>query len=142
MNKIAIVYWSGTGNTEAMAQLAAQGAATAGKPADLLVCADFTPALAAEYEAIGFGCPSMGAEQLEETEFQPMYDAVRDYLSGKPIALFGSYGWGSGEWMQSWAEDCEAAGARLVAQPVIANGAPAGSIAEDCEALGAALARG
>lgn len=141
MNKIAIVYWSGTGNTEAMAQLAAQGAATAGKLTDLILAADFTAAQAAEYEAIGFGCPSMGAEQLEETEFQPMYDAVRPSLSGKPVVLFGSYGWGNGEWMQSWAEDCEAAGARLVASPVIANGAPAGSVAEDCEALGAALAK-
>ena len=81
----------------------------------------------------------MGAEVLEETEFQPMYDAIRPGLSGKSVGLFGSYGWGDGEWIRTWAEDAQAAGARLVADPVMANGAPDGDATDACNALGTAL---
>ena len=94
MSKVAIVYWSGTGNTEAMANYVAEGVKKAGGEADLFTSAEFGADKAGEYDRIAFGCPSMGAEQLEESEFQPMFDEVSPVLSGKKIALFGSYGMG------------------------------------------------
>ena len=112
MGKIAIVYWSGTGNTEAMANFVAEGA---GGQADLFTPGEFSADLISSYSALAFGCPSMGAEQLEEAEFEPMFEAVKPRLSGKTIGLFGSYGWGDGEWMRTWAEDCESAGCNLAA---------------------------
>ena len=140
MSKIAVVYWSGTGNTEAMAKLVEEGIVAAGGQADLLPPALFTPDLVSGYDAIAFGCPSMGAEQLEEAEFEPMFESVKPSLGGKTIGLFGSYGWGDGEWMRTWAADCEDAGCSLVGEPVIACGAPEGDAADACRELGKALA--
>ena len=141
MDKTAIVYWSGTGNTEAMAGLVLEGVKSAGGQADVFTAGEFTPEKAKEYGAIAFGCPSMGVEQLEESEFEPMYAAVKPELGGKSVVLFGSYGWGDGEWMRNWAEDCESAGANLVAEPVTANGAPDTDASEACKALGQAVAK-
>ena len=135
MSKTAVVYWSGTGNTEAMAQAVAEGAG-----AELFACADFDAAKVDEFDAIAFGCPSMGAEQLEEDEFEPLFSACESKLSGKKIALFGSYGWGDGEWMRNWEDDCRDAGAELVADSVTANNEPDDDALEECKALGAALA--
>ena len=114
MSQAAVVYWSGTGHTEAMAQAVAAAA-----QADLFTAAEFDADKAAHYAAIAFGCPSMGAEQLEESEFEPMFEAVKPALAGKKIALFGSYGWGGGEWMRTWEDDCAAAGLTLCAESVI-----------------------
>ncbi|MEJ5967246.1 flavodoxin [Flavonifractor porci] len=139
MSKIAVVYWSGTGNTEAMAKLVEEGIAAAGGQADLLPPALFTPDLVSGYDAIAFGCPSMGAEQLEEGEFQPMFDAVKGSLGGKTIGLFGSYGWGDGEWMRTWAEECESLGCRMADEPVIAHDSPNADAADACRDLGKAL---
>lgn len=102
MSKIAVVYWSGTGNTEAMAAAVVEGARGKGAEVSLLTASEFFPEQVSEYDAIAFGCPSMGSEQLEESEFEPMFTACEGRLSGKSIALFGSYGWGDGEWMRSW----------------------------------------
>ena len=140
MSKIAVVYWSGTGNTEAMADLVANAAQSAGATVDKMASAEFNVADAANYDGFALGCPAMGAEQLEESEFEPMYQDLRGSLSGKPVGLFGSYGWGDGEWIRTWAEDAQAAGARLVADPVMANGAPDGDATDACSALGTALA--
>lgn len=137
--KIAVVYWSGTGNTEAMAQLVAEGISNAGGEAVCLTPSDFDPGQLDSYGAIAFGCPSMGAEQLEETEFEPMFQQCEPGLSGRRIALFGSYGWGDGQWMRDWADTCRAAGAQLVCEPVICCGVPDEDAAEACKALGAAL---
>ena len=93
MGKVAVVYWSGTGNTEIMANAVADGAKGKGAEVDVLTCSDFSSAKVGEYEGIAFGCPAMGAEVLEETEFQPMFDEVKGKLGGKKVALFGSYGW-------------------------------------------------
>ena len=140
MSKIAIVYWSGTGNTEAMAHLVAEGVAAAGGQADLLTPELFDDGQVGNYTAFAFGCPSMGVEQREEAEFEPMFAAVKPSLSGKTIGLFGSYGWGDGEWMRTWAADCQEAGCNLADEPVLACGAPEGDAAEACRALGRALA--
>ena len=101
---------------------------------------EFSATRFSEFGVVAFGCPAMGAEQLEESEFEPMYQNLRGSLSGKPVGLFGSYGWGDGEWIRTWAEDAEAAGARLVVEPVMANGSPDGDAETACAALGAALA--
>ena len=140
MSKVAVVFWSGTGNTEAMADAVAQGARGAGASVDVLGPSDFDASKVAAYDGIAFGCPAMGAEVLEEDEFEPMFADVKGALSGKPIALFGSYGWGDGEWMRDWEEDCKAAGADLVVEPVMANEAPDDEALAACKALGAALA--
>ncbi len=134
MSKVAVVYWSGTGNTEMMARAVAKGA-----DAQLFTAADFTPDKAAEFDAIAFGCPAMGAEELEDGEFQPMFDAVKDAIKGRKIALFGSYDWGDGEWMRTWAANCEADGLTLAAEPVICNNTPDDEGLASCEALGRAL---
>lgn len=137
MSKVAIVFWSATGNTETMANCIAEGA---GAAAAIVPCAEMDAAKLNEYDVVAFGCPAMGAEQLEESEFEPMYQDLRGSLSGKPVGLFGSYGWGDGEWIRTWAEDAEAAGARLVVEPVMANGSPDGDAETACAALGTALA--
>ena len=139
MSKVAIVYWSGTGNTEAMANSVADGAKGAGAEVKTFTCAEFGPADAAGFDGIAFGCPAMGAEVLEESEFQPMWDDIKLKLGGKKVGLFGSYGWGSGEWMDSWVDDAKMAHISLAADPVIANNEPDDEAKSACEALGATL---
>ena len=136
--KIAVVYWSGTGNTEAMAAAVAQGVTESGSEADLLTTIsvnDFS-----SYDAIAFGCPAMGAEELEDSEFEPMFSALEGSLNGRKIALFGSYGWGDGEWMRTWEDRCKDDGAVLVCESVICNEAPDDEAVNACKALGKALA--
>ena len=139
MSKIAVVYWSGTGNTERMADQIAESARKTGKEVDVFTSADFTADMTDNYDAIAFGCPSMGDEVLEDTEFEPMFDGCKDALKGKNIALFGSYGWGDGEWMRNWEESCKEAGANLVCDSVICQEEPDDEATDACKALGAAL---
>ena len=139
--KIAVVYWSGTGNTEAMANAVLEGVNAAGGEGDLLTAAEFTADQVGEYDAIAFGCPSMGVESLEEGEFEPMFRACEPVLAGKKLALFGSYGWGDGEWMRTWEDECRADGANLVCESVICNEAPNNDALAACKALGEALAK-
>lgn len=140
MSKIAVVYWSGTGNTEAMAAAVAEGAREKDTDVTLITAADFSADQVDSYDAIAFGCPSMGAEQLEESEFEPMFTACEGNLQGKTIALFGSFGWGDGEWMRNWEERCIQDGASLASGSVICNEAPDDEALSACRALGAALA--
>ena len=140
MSKIAVVYWSGTGNTEAMAAAVADGAKEKGAEISVLTASEFSPEAADNFDGIAFGCPAMGSEVLEETEFEPMFNSVESKLNGKKIALFGSYGWGDGEWMRNWEEVCKADGANLVCDSVICNDAPDDDATNACKALGAALA--
>ena len=135
MKKTAVIYWSGTGNTEAMAKAVAEAAG-----AELFTASEFSAAKADEFDAIAFGCPAMGAEALEESEFEPMFDGVKSHLAGKKVALFGSYGWGDGEWMRNWEEQCIADGAVMAGEGVICNEAPDDTATEQCVALGKALA--
>ena len=140
MSKVAVVYWSGTGNTEAMANAVLSGAKNAGAEAELIAASDFSAEQVAAYDAIAFGCPAMGAEVLEESEFDPMFSSVESALSGKKIGLFGSYGWGDGQWMRDWEERVRSAGADLVMDGVMANNAPDDAALAECDGLGAALA--
>lgn len=139
MSKIAVVYWSGTGNTEAMAEAVKDGILAAGGEAELITADSFDAAIMDTYDAVAFGCPSMGSEQLEESEFEPMFIACEPKLKGKRIALFGSYGWGDGEWMRNWEDTCREDGAELVCDSVICNEAPDEEAREACIALGKAL---
>ena len=140
MSKIAVVFWSGTGNTEAMADAVAEGAKGAGAEVSVFNVTDFSADKVDEFDAIAFGCPAMGAETLEDSEFEPVFNECEPKLNGKKIALFGSYGWGDGEWMRTWEETCNSAGAVLTAESVICNDAPDDEAIASCKALGAALA--
>ena len=140
MSRIAVVYWSGTGNTEVMAEKVIQGARESGAEAVLYTASQFDSEMMDQYDAIAFGCPSMGAEQLEESEFEPMFSRCEPKLKGRRIALFGSYGWGDGEWMKIWEDTCICEGALLAYHSVICNEAPDGEAKEQCEAMGRALA--
>lgn len=139
MSKIAVVYWSGTGNTEAMANAVAEGAKNAGADVTLYTADAFPASLVEDFDAIAFGCPSMGAEQLEDSEFEPMFIDCESKLGGKKIALFGSYGWGDGEWMRTWEDTCRNDGAILVCASVICQETPDDDAEADCRSLGAAL---
>ncbi len=140
MSKVAIVYWSGTGNTESMANSVAEGAKGAGAEVSLYTASEFSANLMDQFDAVAFGCPSMGAEQLEDSEFEPMFNACEPKLNGKKIALFGSYGWGDGEWMRNWSEQCQNDGAVMACDFVICLEAPDDEAVAACEALGKALA--
>ena len=140
MSKVAVVYWSGTGNTQAMADMVAEGAKGKGAEVSVIEAGNFTADQVSAYDGIAFGCPAMGDEVLEESEFDPMFTEVEEVLSGKKIALFGSYGWGDGQWMRDWEERCLAAGAVLTADSVIVNDAPGDEDEQQCRDLGAALA--
>lgn len=137
--KTAVVYWSGTGNTESMALSVAEGVKAAGGEAVVLTAGEFDASMVDSFDSIAFGCPSMGSEELEESEFAPMFEACESKLGGKKIALFGSYGWGDGEWMRNWEDTCKGDGAVLVAEPVICNETPDDDATAACRALGEAL---
>ena len=137
MKKAAVIYWSGTGNTQAMAEAVLAGMQEAGAEAEMLTPDQVGDVSA--YEAVAMGCPAMGAEVLEDSEFEPMYDNIKSSLAGKAVALFGSYGWGDGEWMRNWEEDCAANGISLAAESVTCNEAPDADGVAACKALGAAL---
>ncbi len=132
--KTAVIYWSGTGNTEAMAKAVAEGAG-----AELFTVSEFSGNVD-DYDAVAFGCPAMGAEMLEEDEFEPFFTEIEGRLSGKKVGLFGSYGWGDGEWMRNWETRVGSDGAVLVGgEGVIANDAPSDDDLERCRVLGKAL---
>ena len=141
MKKVAICYWSGTGNTQAMAEAVAEGVKGAGAEAEVFTASEFDAAKVDGFDAIAFGCPAMGAEELESDEFEPMFTACEGKLSGKPIALFGSYGWGDGEWMSTWEDTCRGDGAELVCDSVICQEAPDAEALSACRALGAKLSQ-
>ena len=141
MSKLAVIYWSGTGNTEAMAQAVVEGAREAGADASLFSVDQISAADAAGYDRLALGCPAMGAEVLEEGEFEPFFEALSASLSGKRVALFGSYGWGDGQWMRDWYDRAAAAGAVLQgSEGLICNEAPGEDALASCRALGRALA--
>lgn len=139
--QIAVIYWTGSGNTEAMAQAVAEGARNAGADVSLFQVSELTAADAAKYERLALGCPAMGAEVLEESEFEPFFTELESKLSGKTVALFGSYGWGDGQWMRDWWDRCAAAGAVFCQEEgLMANEAPDGEAQEACRDLGRKLA--
>lgn len=136
---ISVVYWSGTGNTQAMAEAVVEGIKAAGQEAELLEVGNADAKTVATVDAFALGCPAMGAEVLEESEMEPFVEELESLVSGKKILLFGSYGWGDGEWMRTWEETCKADGAVLACDSVLANEAPDDDAVAACQALGKAL---
>ena len=138
MSKTAVIYWSGTGNTEAMAKAVQKGA---GLGAQLFAVSDFDASKVDAFDAFALGCPAMGSEALEDGEFEPLFNEIKGQLAGKKVGLFGSYGWGYGEWMRTWEDDCAGAGITLAAESVICNDAPDDEALEACRTLGETLAQ-
>ena len=139
MSKTAIVFWSGTGNTEAMAQAVREGMEAKGAQVTVMGPSEFSAGMVNDFDAIAFGCPAMGAEVLEESEFEPMFASVESSLAGKKVGLFGSWGWGNGAWMEDWQARTEAAGADTVPYAICME-APDDAALAECRALGEALA--
>ena len=139
MSKVAVVYWSGTGNTEAMANKVAEGAKAAGAEVEVISADDFDGTDISTFDGVAFGCPAMGDEELEDSVFQPVFEACEAKLAGKKVALFGSYGWGDGEWMRSWEEKCQNDGVALAVDSVICNEDPDDEAQAACIELGKAI---
>ena len=140
MKKAAVIYWSGTGNTEAMANAVLEGMKSAGADAVLLTASDVDGSAVGGYDAVALGCPAMGSEVLEDMEFEPMFDGCKSSLKGKRVALFGSYGWGDGQWMRDWVERVQGDGAQVLnGEGLICNEAPDDAALAACQALGKAL---
>lgn len=141
MNKIAVVYWTCSGNTEIMANCITDGARAAGATVSQFTPADFSAADLDSYDVVAFGCPAMGAETLEESEFEPMFSDLEGQLKGRKIALFGSYGWGDGQWMRDWYSRCADDGATLFGdEGLIVNETPDDAAEHVCSELGRELA--
>ena len=142
MSKIAIIYWTGTGNTLEMTRAIEKGAKDAGATVEVFEVESFGGVdRLKEYDGLMFGCPAMGAEQLEESEFEPMFAGLEGSLNGKKVALFGSYGWGDGQWMRDWCERAKEDGAQLFSdEGLICNETPDDDVQAACRKLGADLA--
>lgn len=140
MVKVAIVYWSGSGNTEAMAQAVEEGAKSAGAETTLTFVSDTNVADTAEFDHIVLGCPAMGNEELEEYEFESFFAELLPKLKGKVVGIFGSYAWNQGDWILTWKKRLEDAGVELVAEPVKAYSYPDDEALEACKELGKTVA--
>ncbi|MDR1579272.1 MAG: flavodoxin [Synergistaceae bacterium] len=140
MSRIGIIYWSGTGNTEKMSELIERGASEAGAQVSRKHVSSASPDEIGEYDVLVLGSPSMGSEVVEESEMEPFVSSVTPKLPGRKVALFGSYGWGDGEWMRNWAERMKQDGANLLDEGLIINEAPDGEKADQCVAYGAKIA--
>ena len=140
MSKMAVIYWSMSGNTEAMASAIAEGARSAGAEVDLMQVSEVSVDQALSYPLLALGCPAMGAEVLEEAEFEPFFAQLEGRLSGKKVALFGSYGWGDGQWMRDWQARTEGANASLYGEGLMVNETPDDAALEQCRTFGAGFA--
>lgn len=141
MEKIYVVYWSQTGNTLAMAQAVAEGVKEAGKEAEVVDVSAASLDELKKASAFAMGCPAMGAEVLEESEMEPFVCDVEGFAAGKKIALFGSYGWGDGQWMRDWTDRMSSAGASIVnGEGLICHEVPDADVLEECKQLGRSLA--
>lgn len=141
MNKIYVVYWSQTGNTQAMAEAIGKGIVEAGKEAAVVFVTEVTADVLKNAEAFALGCPAMGAEVLDEIDMEPFVSEVEGFAAGKTIALFGSYGWGDGLWMRDWVERMSSCGAIVLnGEGLMCNEMPDANALVECEALGKQLA--
>ena len=141
MEKIAVIYWSGTGNTEMMAMEIAEGVRTAGAEAVVMTVSDTDARNAATFSKLALGCPAMGAEVLEEMEFEPFFTELEGRLMGHKVLLFGSYGWGDGQWMRDWQVRADNAGANICGDPVLVHETPDTDALALCKAAGEAFAK-
>lgn len=141
MEKVFIVYWSGTGNTKAMADKIGEGVVLAGKEAKVVEVTEIKPDELHNLPAFALGCPSMGVEVLEEGSMEPFVAEVEKFASGKKIGLFGSYGWGNCEWMRDWEQRMIQAGAEIInGEGITVLSEPDDETLEKCLELGKSLA--
>ncbi|WIW70490.1 MULTISPECIES: flavodoxin [Anaerosinus] len=136
MKKVAVIYWSGSGNTEKMAKAMSKGVENSGNVGTLFHVSEFNIADMESFDRFAFGCPSMGCEVLEESEFEPLFTSIEELLKGKKVALFGSYGWGDGEWMRNWQDRVISFGADLFEEGLIINEVPDSEDEKKCERFG------
>ncbi len=115
--KGVVIYWSGMGNTKMMAEAIQEGM-NQNYPTELYYVSEFDQDIT-QYDKIALGCPSMGAEQLEDIEFEPFFVNVESQLVNKDVLLFGSYGWGNGEWMEEWQQRCFQSGMNVVTTHIV-----------------------
>ena len=141
MKQIPVIFWTGTGNTQMMADAVAEAINAAGAEAVVKNVSEITADEAAGYDALALGCPAMGAEVLEECEFEPFFTELEGKLAGKKVALFGSYGWGGGAWMKLWADRTRKAGAKLFNDGLAIENSPQKDDLSACSQLGAAFAK-
>ncbi|MBK1809651.1 flavodoxin [Clostridium sp. YIM B02505] len=132
MSKVTIIYYSGTGNTEKMAELISSALSEHNSVVSLLQVSSASKSDIEDSDVIIFGSPSMGNEVIEETEMEPFIESIKEAISGKKVALFGSYGWGDGEWMRNWQDRMSDYGAILLADGLIVNGYPEGNEEDRC----------
>lgn len=137
---VEMIYWTGTGNTKNMAEHIAAGLKEAGKEVHLHTVDEANLEEVKNAELVILGCPAMGAEELEDSEMLPFVESLAGEVAGRKFALFGSYGWGSGEWMESWKEQMEGFGAVIVKEPLIVNEFTEGQDEEICKTYGTQLA--
>lgn len=141
MSKIAVIYWSATGNTETMANAVIEGIKEAGAEAELFTVTSLTAQEAAKFDKLALGCPACGSESLDDNDFEPFFAELEKNLAGKTVALFGSYSWGDGQWLRDWQERVEQAGATIVnGEGVKAQETPTDDDIAACKALGKAIA--
>ena len=142
MSKLAVVYYSSTGNTEQMAEAVAEGIREAGAEAEVITADSFNADMMDDFDAVAFGCPACGSEELDDTEFEPMFEGCEEKLSKKKIILFGSHDWGDGEWMRTWEERCKDKGAVIVGdEGVVCELTPEDDALEQCKARGEELVK-
>lgn len=139
--RIAIIYYSSTGNTEEMANLLAEGVRQAGSEVDVLPVGQCQPDVIDNYDKLAFGCPAMGEEELDDMEFLPFFEQVEPKLKGREIALFGSFGWGDGQWMRTWEQRVKNLGSKLFEDGLPIQEEP-GPEAESCREFGYRFASG
>lgn len=138
---IKIIYWSGTGNTQSMAELIARGIQEEKGTLKVKQVSEATSEEVKDADILVLGCPAMGCEELDDGEMEPFISNIEGYLGQKKIVLFGSYGWGDGEWMESWRERMVSYGAELMIEPLIVNESPQGEDEEKCIQYGRQIAQ-
>ncbi len=140
MSKVLVVYWSGTGNTERMAELVSGGAVSSGAEVTLKRVSEASVGEIVKYDVVAFGSPAMGTEVIEENEMEPFFAEAGTIIAGRKVALFGSYGWGDGEWMRTWAARARRSGALLLDEGLAVNETPSGASADLCVEYGRKIA--
>lgn len=135
MSKVAVIYWSGTGNTEQMANAIADRLKEKQIDLDIYQASDFDESKLADYDGFAFGSPAMGDESLEESEFEPMFESVEGKLENKAVIIFGSYEWNEGQWMLDWQERCKDNGINLAANGLAVYDSPSEEDIRSCQNL-------
>lgn len=142
MEELMVIYWSQTGNTEAMAEAIGKGIEEAGKKAKVISVSEISAEALKDVHTFALGCPAMGAEVLEEGEMEPFVTQLEGFANGKRIALFGSYGWGDGEWMRDWEARMKAAGAEIIhGEGIIVQDEPTDEVLALCHEVGREMAK-